>query len=147
MTASLVMMISVPLTLAKSTMMSARSPGAMNTVFTGTGLSSKPPSVPIIQICTPGILRLKKRAFAPSTMRNRYLRGSTFRYGQDLPFTSIMSPKNSGIQNGCTFGFGGPPLNPAPSVCWFGVTAVLHISCSVWEKQLSVCVEHFILYC
>ena len=71
---------------------------------------------PITQICTPGILRLKKRAFAPSTIRKRYLRGSTFRYGHDLPFTRIMSPKNSGIQNGWTLGFGGPPLNPAPSV-------------------------------
>jgi hypothetical protein len=29
-------------------------------------------------------------------MRRRYLRGSTRKYGHTLPFTRIVSPKNSG---------------------------------------------------
>ena len=34
-------------------------------------------------------------------MRKRYLRGSTSRYGAALPFTQMVSPKNSCIHMGC----------------------------------------------
>ena len=38
------------------------------------------------------------RALQPFSTRNRYIRGSTSRYGQTLPLTSMRSPKYSPIQ-------------------------------------------------
>jgi hypothetical protein len=38
------------------------------------------------------------RALHPLSTRNRYSRGSTSRYGQTLPLTSMWSPKYSPIQ-------------------------------------------------
>jgi hypothetical protein len=41
---------------------------------------------------------MRKRESVPFRKRKRYLRGSTSRYGQVRPFTTIMLPKNSGFQ-------------------------------------------------
>ena len=46
----------------------------------------------------PGEPRLMIRALQPLRKRNRYSRGSTSRYGQTLPLTSMVSPKYSPIQ-------------------------------------------------
>jgi len=57
-----------------------------------------PPSAPICQMPAPGMPRLMIRALHPFSSRNRYSCGSTSRYGQTFPLTSIVSPKYSPIQ-------------------------------------------------
>ena len=95
-------MMRVPrLTLEKSTITSARSAGAMSSCLSLTGLGRYPPSLPI---CVKGmpllILRMRNRDCEPLSRRRRYRRCSTFRYGQVLPFTTIVLPKNSGFHCG-----------------------------------------------
>ena len=82
----------------KSTITSARSAGVSTSRFIRTGRSHRPPSAPICHIGAPPRSRLMMRALQPLSTRNRYSRGSTSRYGQTLPLTSMWSPKYSPIQ-------------------------------------------------
>ncbi len=82
----------------KSTIRSARSADVRTIWSSATGRSHMPPSAPICQMPAPAIPRLMIRALQPFRMRSRYSRGSTSRYGQTLPLTSMVSPKYSPIQ-------------------------------------------------
>ena len=44
------------------------------------------------------MVRFQNRALDALRIRNRYIRGSTVRYGCAAPFTSGVLPKNSGSQ-------------------------------------------------
>jgi hypothetical protein len=87
----------------KSTTTSYRSPGAMGSwsSFAGAPVMN-PPSVPMTFSftgaafidCVPN-LTMSQRESEPLRRRNRYLRASTSSFGQTLPFTTIVLPKNS----------------------------------------------------
>ena len=91
-------------TRVKSTMTSARSAGPISSCVSLAGRGRKPPSAPICQNGSPSrsSCRISVRALQAFRKRNRYRRCSTFRYGQVLPLTIMVLPKNSGFQIGDT---------------------------------------------
>ncbi len=95
----------------------------MTSFFTWTGASRYPPSVAITHMrggtATPsGSIRNISyvRALEPLMNQKRYRFGSTFRYGHAFPFTTMVSPTNSGVQYGCS-GFVAQSRPPALSAC------------------------------
>ena len=78
----------------KSTSASNRSPGPSRMSETISGVFNKPPSEPIMCICSPPVrASLYTRAVEPLRIRRRYHAEDTFKYGACTPFTTACSPR------------------------------------------------------
>ena len=96
-------MILSPTCCEKSIIISILSAGINLNDVRLTGSSINPPSVPIwINSSLLESLIIYWRLFEAFKILNLYLRGSTSKYGQTLPFTTIVSPKNPGTIDGNT---------------------------------------------